>query len=535
MIAPETPTPRTPVLWTPETLARALTHALPGPEAKAEAEAKDSAPAWEARGVSINSRTLVPGDLFVALKGDTFDGHDFVAQAFRAGACAALVSRPPQALLAALPEDDRPDPARLIAVPDTLEALAALGRDARARFQGKVVGVTGSVGKTGTKDMLTLALGSLGRVFATTGNLNNHIGVPLTLARMPQDADFAVVEMGMNHPGEIGPLSRLARPHVAVITAVAAAHLEHFDSLEAIADAKGEILEGLEPGGALVLNHDTRFFERICRLSRRQGQPRVIGFGQHIAATARLLDCALDREGTAVLALVGDRALSYRLGVEGRHWARNSLAVLGVILALGLDLETAARSLAAMTAPRGRGRRTTVPLPDGGSILVIDESYNANPESMAAALTTLSQIKKGPRGRHIAVLGDMLELGVHARSLHAALARTVLEQGTDLVHTAGPLMEALTEALPPSRRGIHAADAQSLAPRVLEDLKPGDVVMVKGSNGSRVGQIVTALCALAEAPAEAIAAATTPNTPATPSAPLAAPDAESSPVPRNRT
>jgi UDP-N-acetylmuramoyl-tripeptide--D-alanyl-D-alanine ligase len=428
---------------------------------------------------------VAQGDLFVALVGPRFDAHDYVTQALDQGAVAAIVSKPVEGA----------DPDRLISVADTTEALWTLGQTARARFGGKVVGITGSVGKTGTKEMVRLALGAFGRVHATLGNLNNHFGVPLTLARLPMEVDYAVIEMGMSAPGEIAPLSRLARPHLALITTVAPAHLEFFTGVEQIADAKAEILEGLEPGGVAVFNRDNRFYERLCRAARNREVGRLFGFGRHIAAEARLLDCAVDGEGTAVFALVGDRAFAFRMPVEGRHWAQNALGALAVVEALGLDPERAAQELLGLSAPKGRGLRHRVPLAFG-EIQVIDESYNASPESMVAALETLAQAKPGPRGRRIAVIGDMLELGPQGPALHTALAKTVLDRGIDLVHTPGPLASHLWEALPAAKRGAKADSAEVLVPLVLADLHPGDVVMVKGSNGSKVSRVVEALLAL---------------------------------------
>ncbi|MCF8500864.1 MAG: UDP-N-acetylmuramoyl-tripeptide--D-alanyl-D-alanine ligase, partial [Rhodospirillum sp.] len=421
----------------------------------------------------------------IALMGPRFDAHDYVVQALDQGAVAAIVSRPVEGA----------NPDRLISVTDTNEALWTLGRAARARFGGKVVGVTGSVGKTGTKEMLSLALGLFGRVHATVGNLNNHFGVPLTLARLPAEADYAVIEMGMSAPGEITPLTQLARPHVALITTVAPAHLAFFTGVEQIADAKAEILAGLEPGGMAVFNRDNRFYERLCRAARSHGINQIIGFGRHISAEARLLDCAVDGEGTAVFALVGDHAFAFRMPVEGHHWAHNALGALAVADALGLDPERAALGLAALSAPKGRGLRHRVPLAFG-QIQVIDESYNASPESMVAALDSLAHAKPGPRGRRIAVIGDMLELGPEAPVLHAALAKTVLDRGIDLVHTPGPLAAHLWDALPTGKRGSKADSAEALVSSILADLRPGDVVMVKGSNGSKVSRVVEALLAL---------------------------------------
>ncbi|WP_277905334.1 UDP-N-acetylmuramoyl-tripeptide--D-alanyl-D-alanine ligase [Pararhodospirillum photometricum] len=278
------------------------------------------------------------------------------------------------------------------------------------------------------------------------------------------------------------------------MTTVTAAHLEYFPTVEAIADAKAEILEGLEPGGVAVFNHDIRHFERLYRHARRLGVERVISFGQHIGAQARLLDCAVDKDGTVVLALVGDEALSYTLPVAGRHWALNSLGVLALGQSLGFDPTRAARALARLEVPAGRGRRHTVSRAEG-SLTLLDESYNASPESMIAALLALSQTRPGPGGRRVAVLGDMLELGTQAPALHAGLARTVLDRGVDLVYTAGPLMAHLDAALPASVRGAHAPDAEALARIVSDAVRPGDVVMVKGSHGSKVGRVVAALLA----------------------------------------
>ncbi|MBK1663971.1 UDP-N-acetylmuramoylalanyl-D-glutamyl-2, 6-diaminopimelate--D-alanyl-D-alanine ligase [Rhodospirillum rubrum] len=474
------------VLWTAATAAAALGIPASG--------------AWTATGVCIDSRAVVAGDLFIALTGERTDGHAHVAAALAAGASAALVSRIP----AGIATD------RLLVVEDTLEGLWALARASRARFAGRLVGVTGSLGKTGTKEMLTQALGRFGRVHATEGNLNNHFGLPLTLARMPVDTDLAVIELGMNHPGELGPLARLARPHVAIITNVAAVHLEFFASVEAIADAKAEILEGVEPGGTVVLNRDNRFFERLRRAAAARGIDKTLSFGNHIGADARVLDCAVDANGTAVFALIGDDPLAYRMAVEGRHWALNSLGVLAVVHALGLDIHSAANGLANVVPPRGRGRRQSVSLDGDGAVQVIDDAYNASPESVIAALTTLSMTRPGPRGRRIAVLGDMLELGPQAAKLHADLAKISVERGIDLVYTAGPLMAHLHDALPASRRGGHAPDADALTPLVLAALRPGDVVMIKGSKGSLVSRTVTALLALDRRAEAGLSAADTP-------------------------
>jgi len=445
--------------------------------------------------VSIDSRTVAPGDLFVALQGPSFDGHDYVAGALEAGAVAAVVHRLPEGV----------DPARLLVVEDTFQALQALARFARARAEAaRVVGVTGSVGKTGTKEMLALALSALGPTHATQGNLNNHWGVPLTLARMPADTAYAVIEMGMNHPGEIRPLTQLTRPHVAVITAIAPAHIEFFGDEAGIADAKAEILEGLDPEGVAILPRDSRHFRRLARAARAAGAARVVGFGAHAEADARLLDLARDPGNQRVfMACDGIGGLGYRLGLDGRHWAINSLAVVAALRALvpeGADIMPAVAALGRMQPPKGRGERREISM-RGGRLRLIDESYNASPMAVSAALETLALAPLEAGGRRIAVLGDMLELGVDGPTLHAGLAASVLEHGIDVVHTAGPLMAHLHQALPAGRRGVHAANSAALAPLVAAAVRPGDVVMVKGSLGSRMSLVVRALLALTEAEA----------------------------------
>jgi UDP-N-acetylmuramoyl-tripeptide--D-alanyl-D-alanine ligase len=449
---------------------------------------------WTAKGVSIDSRTVAAGDLFIAIEGPTHDGHHWVADALAKGAAGAIVHAVPEGC----------DPARLIVVEDTFAALNALGRAGRARFTGKVVGVTGSVGKTSTKDMLARMLGALGATHAAAGSLNNHWGVPLTLARLPAEAAFAVIEMGMNHPGEIAVLARLARPHVAIVTAVAPAHMEFFPSLDAIADAKAEICQGVEPGGAVVLPADSDHFARLAEAAGRH-HLTVLPFGATLPAEAtaggRLLDAAVETDRTLVFAQVDGHALGYTVGAGGRHWALNSLAALTAVQALGGDLALAAATLATMTPPAGRGRPLRVPLADG-TLVVIDDAYNANPRSMAAALEALGAARPGRdaaghAGRRIAVLGDMLELGAEGPAMHRDLAAIAVAQGIDLVFTAGPLMRHAADALPAARRAGHADDSAALAPLVAAAARAGDVITVKGSAGSRMGRIVDALTARA--------------------------------------
>jgi UDP-N-acetylmuramoyl-tripeptide--D-alanyl-D-alanine ligase len=457
-------------LWTPLALVAPLGARVSG-----------ALPARGVTGVSIDTRTLQDGDLFVALKGDNSDGHDHVRKAFEAGAAAAVIDEAhADALAGAGP---------LYVAKDTLVALEGLGRAARARSKARIVAVTGSVGKTTTKELLRCALASAGETHASAASYNNHWGVPLTLARMPQSARFGVFEIGMNHAGEITPLVAMARPHVAIITRIAPVHLEHFGSIEAIADAKAEIFSGLQRGGVAILNRDDAQFERLSTAANDAGVRFVLSFGENEEADASLMACDVEGETTRVKARVLGQDLDYRIGAPGRHIAMNSLAVLLAARAAGLDLVVAARALAQFAPPAGRGQRETLETADGPFTL-IDESYNANPASMRAALDLLGAAKGK---RRIAVLGDMLELGPDGPALHAAIAEDIERNQVDLVFTAGPLMRALSEAIPAERRGAHAANAAALEPVVLDALAAGDVVMIKGSNGSRMGPLVAAM------------------------------------------
>nr|WP_068431873.1 UDP-N-acetylmuramoylalanyl-D-glutamyl-2,6-diaminopimelate--D-alanyl-D-alanine ligase [Magnetospirillum sp. XM-1]CUW38584.1 UDP-N-acetylmuramoyl-tripeptide--D-alanyl-D-alanine ligase\ len=442
-----------------------------------------SGPAWEAGGVSIDSRTVQSGDLFIALEGPNHDGHDHVASALAGGAAAAIVHKLPRGIA-----EDAP----LVLVRDTMAALQDLGLASRARAQARIVAVTGSVGKTGTKEMLALSLSDQGATHYSVGSFNNHWGVPLSLARMPAACRYAIFEIGMNHPGEITPLVRMVRPHVAVVTTVEAVHMEFFTSTAEIASAKAEIFDGLEAGGTAVLPRDNPHFALLEAAARTRGIADVRTFGNHIESTARLLDCAVDSQSTAVFALLADHPLSYRVGIAGRQWAMNSLAVLLAVEALGADVNLAALALAAMAAPKGRGQRRQVEI-EGGSFELIDESYNASPVSMKAAIAMLASVRPLEGGRRIAVLGDMLELGPQGPALHASIAEAAESWNIDLVFTAGPLMTHLDEALAGHRRGGHGADADAVAALVKAMVRPGDVVMVKGSAGSRMGRVVNAL------------------------------------------
>jgi UDP-N-acetylmuramoyl-tripeptide--D-alanyl-D-alanine ligase len=460
-----------PPLWTTDAMAQAMRAGRAGVLPQA------------VPGISIDTRTIVPGEAFFAIKGDARDGHAFVPAALAAGAGMAVVSVDQRA---AMPKD-----APLLVVPDVLDALRSLARAARARLPAKVIGVTGSVGKTGTKEALRLALTPSGQTHASAASYNNHWGVPLSLARCPASASYAVFEMGMNHAGEIAPLTRLVRPHVAIITTVEPVHLEFFRSVDEIADAKAEIFLGIETGGAAVLNRDNKQYARLARQAKSDGVARVVAFGEHERADARLIKVALQPDCSTVQAKILGQDVTYKLGAPGRHLVLNSLAVLAAAALTGADLALAALALAEVKPAAGRGARATLEVA-GGTALLIDESYNANPASMRAALALLGQAALGPRGRRIAVLGDMLELGAEGAELHRALAKPVVASGIDLVFCCGPLMGSLWEALPPGRRGGYAESSAELQPQVLSAIGPGDAVMVKGSLGSRMGPIVEA-------------------------------------------
>ena len=434
-------------------------------------------------GVTIDSRAVAKGDIFVAIKGDRLDGHDFTAAALKAGAGVAIVSRPDDAMREA---------GSLLAVGDPLAALEGMGRAARARCSAQIIGVTGSVGKTSTKEALKAALSGSGLTHASAASFNNHWGVPLTLARMRRETAYGVFEIGMNHAGEITPLVKMVRPHVALITTIAASHLGHFKSLDEIADAKAEIFLGLEPGGSAVINRDTPYYDRLAAAARISGAARIIGFGRHGAAEVRLEQIALHENCSCVTATVLGETVIFKLGMPGEHMAINSLGVLAAVKAVGGDLARAALSLATAQPAKGRGVRSRLRVP-GGQATLIDESYNANPASVRAALQLLGQSKPGKGGRRIAILGDMLELGPQGPALHAALAGPVDDAHADILYACGPLMEHLWAKTPAARRGAHAETSEGLRDIVVSSLRAGDVVMVKGSLGSRMGPIVEAL------------------------------------------
>ena len=445
---------------------------------------------WQADGVSIDTRTLQPGDLFVALK-DLRDGHDFVAQALAKGAASALVTHRPEGVA-----EDAP----LLIVPDVLQALEKLGTFARARARAKVVGITGSVGKTSTKEMLRAILGGQGRAHAAQASYNNHWGVPLTLARMPQDADFAVIEIGMNHPGEIAPLARMAQPHVVLITTVAAAHLAAFADVDAIAVEKAAIMEGLLPGGCAILNADLPTTPALLAKAASVGA-RVSLFGTSPGAQYHMDHADITDDATVVRATRNGAAVLFKVRTPGKHFALNALGALAVADALGCDPALAACDIGNWQPPPGRGTRETIQLDrvDETSFQLIDDAFNANPASMAASLDVLiaAQPENGVgrvgQGRRIAVLGDMLELGATETALHAAIARHPGLEAIHTIHCVGPRMRALHAALPRGQRGEWVENAFAIAGHARHLVDAGDIILIKGSKGSKVSLVVDAL------------------------------------------
>ncbi len=448
--------------------------------------AADGTPNRAITGFSIDTRTLQPGDVFVALK-DQRDGHEFVTAAFQAGAAAAIVSN----IYARKPGDG----ALLRSARDALHALEAIGAAARQRLapSARVIAVTGSAGKTGTKEMLRACLSAVApnAVHASEKSYNNHWGVPLTLARMPADTEYAVFEIGMNHAGEIAPLTKMVQPHAAIVTTVEAVHLEHFGSVEEIADAKAEIFQGLVPGGAAIIKRDNPHFDRL-RVRAEIESARVVSFGLAAGAEVSAIAFLPSEDGSEVTARVRDKLVTFRLAIPGRHIAENALAVIAALDAAGADVEAAVAALATLAPPGGRGLRTRLSIA-GGEVLLIDESYNANPASMRAALATLATVPRAKFPRRIAVLGDMLELGAEAAALHRGLKDAVDDAGVDLIFACGPHMKGLYDAAPSGMRGGYAETAGLLEVPLQAALRPGDAVMIKASNGTRLAPLVEAL------------------------------------------
>jgi UDP-N-acetylmuramoyl-tripeptide--D-alanyl-D-alanine ligase len=452
---------RVTVLWTSEEIVAATGGTLHGSP-------------FEVSGVTFDSREVEHGWLFVAMPGTVADGHDFVAKAFAAGAAGALVSQPA----------DGPH----ILVADVPEALTKLAIASHERMQGTVVGVTGSVGKTSTKEALFAALDryARGRVHRSVKSYNNHTGVPLSLARMPRDSEFAVLEMGMNAKGEIAALTRLVRPHVALITTIASAHIEHLGSMEAIADAKAEIFEGLEPDGVAIVPEDTPYRDRLVKAARAHAD-RIVTFGNGEADVAAVHAVRSDNGGSLVTARLVESDLTYTIAQRGEHWVANSLGVLAAVEAVGADLAIAGLALADMGGLKGRGERHRLNV-EGGTYLLIDESYNANPASMAATLKALGEERDAER--RIAVLGPMRELGEHADELHAGLAPAVLAAKVDRLILVNADMQPLEDALDGGLPVDRAADAEEAASRLAAIVRPGDAVLVKASNSIGLAKLV---------------------------------------------
>ena len=448
------------VLWTSEEIARAT-----GGTASA---------AFEVTGVTFDSREVGAGDLFIAMPGTVHDGHEFVDQAICAGAAGLIVSRP-----VAAPH---------VLVEDTAKALQDLGRAARERAKATIVGVTGSVGKTSTKEALFAAFERWrpGRVHRSVKSYNNHTGVPLSLARMPRDAEFAVLEMGMNNPGEIAALARLVRPHVAIVTAIAPAHIENLGSEEAIADAKAEIFEGLEADGIAILPNDSPHRDRLVRAARRTAD-QIVTFGSGDADVHALHAVRADQGGSLITAALLGSDLTFTISQRGEHWVSNALAVLAAVEAVGGDVGIAGLALADLGGLTGRGARHQLRV-DGGEALLIDESYHANPASMAATLKSLGA--ETGVSRRIAVLGPMRELGEHSDALHAGLAPAVIDAHVDALVLVGEDMRPLEDALDGQVDVIRAGDADAAADVLLDLLRPGDAVLVKASNSIGLARVV---------------------------------------------
>ena len=436
--------------------------------------------AWAATGISIDTRSIQKGDLFIALK-DQRDGHDFVADALAKGAAAAMVDRVPEGVAKDAP---------LLIVKDVQTALEDLGRAGRARTGAKVIGVTGSVGKTSTKEMLRTVFAPDYKTHAAEKSFNNHWGVPLTLALMPEDTEMAVIEIGMNHPGEIAPLARMADLDVAMITTVAAVHAEAFDGVDGIAHEKAAIFDGLRKDGVAIYNHDFETFEIVDKAAKLFHQ---VTFGADVAADFKLRETHSKGATTSVLADAQGQEIMFKFQAAGTHFAYNALGVLAVTEAVGMELSQAMMNLANWTAPAGRGARSLLSF-KGQSIELIDESYNANPTSVGAALDVLADsVLENPRGRRIAMLGDMLELGEGEADLHAALADHAALAEITMVHTVGARMKHLDAALPYEKRGNWYSSSQELIAELDQLIRAGDVIMIKGSLGAKMGPIVEAL------------------------------------------
>ena len=456
-------------LWTVAAMAEAMAGEVRGA-------------ARDVTGLSIDTRTLADGDAYFAILGDVHDGHRFVANAHAAGAALSVVARD---WVDRLEGETGP----LIVVDDVLDALVRLGLAARARTDARIVAVTGSVGKTSTKEMLREALSACGPTHASVASFNNHWGVPLTLARMPADTAYGVFEIGMNHPNEITPLVRMVQPHVAVINNVAAVHLGAFASVDEIAHAKAEIFDGLGTDGTALLNADDPRIALLRSIAQEKGVANVVTFGEAEGADVRLRQMAAQADTSTLTADVMGETVAAKVGVPGRHMVQNALAVLGATRLLGADLTAVAHALADLTPVKGRGQRHRIPVA-GGTALLIDESYNANPTSVEAAIALLAAAEVGEDGRRFVALGDMLELGPKSKEMHAGLAEPILAHGVDAAYLAGEDMAALAQALHGHIPVVHAPTVDELKEAVAGDLRAGDAIMVKASLGQRFARLV---------------------------------------------
>lgn len=429
-------------------------------------------------GISIDTRKINPGDLFIALKGPNFDGNDFAEQALEQGAAAVLTTK-----------SGNP---KFITVPDTFIALHDLGEGARARTSAKIIAVTGSVGKTSVKSMLNIAFSALGKTHASDASLNNHWGVPLSLARMPKDAEYAIFEIGMNHANEITPLSKLVSPHVSIITTIASAHIQYLGSIENIALAKAEIFHGMQANGIAILPRDSEQFSILLAEARTQGLQKIISFGQSAESDIQLL--SINGEKLSIRDGKAEYKLSF--GMPGVHQAVNALSVIAAVKALGNDIQKALPSFAEMTPVTGRGNNQQVVIaPNQPPITIIDETHNASPIAVKAALRVLEQMAS--KGRRIVILGDMLELGPDSPQFHAELSDAVMASGSDLTLLSGPMMQNLAKKLSTATTR-HYADSMALNAEIAQLIQPGDVVLVKGSRGSKMKLVVDALVDLGQ-------------------------------------
>lgn len=435
-------------------------------------------------GISIDTRTLEKGDAFFAIKGENSDGHDYATAAMAAGAALLVVA---EAKIPALGRLQVP----MIVVDDVLRALEKLGAAARIRSKAKIIAVTGSAGKTTTKAMLRLALEPSGSVHASAKSYNNHWGVPLTLARMPADTRYGVFEIGMNHPNEIRPLVKMVRPHIAIITTIAAAHMGNFENLDGIADAKAEIFEGIVRNGFAILNRDNEKFDRLAKAAKVSKVGKVYSFGEKAKSQFKLTNCVHRPDGSSFIAKIDGEKVAVNIGSPGRHIVQNALAVLGAVKLAGADLAKAAHALAKFNTGKGRGETHRLKLPRG-SITLIDESYNANPASMEAAIGVLASSGTGSRSRKIAVLGDMLELGKFSSDMHAGLAAALRLHGINLVYCAGSEMKALAEQASDDLIIHHEDSVDELIPVLMNAVRSGDALMIKSSNGTGFSKIVDA-------------------------------------------